>query len=182
MFPPQKDRTRDPSLLPFFRGSLFSLLVKGGGKHFGLACLRRGKNGCWKPNAKIRHPRSPPTPLPSFGPGFGTPKGFRVFREPLQAPFSGAGVGIITEGEGSLEPRGKGGVRALWGVSRASPSPGLVAWGCCGVVRGLHREDAGSWAGLSKPLALHRVDFGLGETRWGCSAQPLGWGTGAEGP
>lgn len=74
MFPPQKDRTRDPSLLPCFRGSLFSLLVKGGGKHFGLACLRRGKNGCWKPNAKIRHPRSPPTPYPALALALGPQK------------------------------------------------------------------------------------------------------------
>lgn len=170
--PPLKGQNKAPFPPPAF----FGVLILCPGKTRRGGSLRRFEGGYWKPNPKIRHPRRPPRPLPSLGPGFGPPKGFGVFREPLQAAFSGAGVGVVTEGEGGLEPAGEkgGGSGLFWGISGSPPIPGLVlgglllglTWaprqgcgkrGCC--LRAAPASPGGSWPGG-------------GEERGGHSAQP----------
>lgn len=86
-------------------------------------CLRR-VGAAESPTPQSAPREFPPSSLPRLGLGLGTPKRFRVFWEPLQAPFPGAGVGVIAEGEGSLQPgRGQRGVSAILGGVSGAPHP-----------------------------------------------------------
>lgn len=56
-----------------------------------------------KPSAEAAASFHVPWHLPSFGTSFGPPEGLGVLLEPGQVAFTGLGVGVLPQGETSLQ-------------------------------------------------------------------------------